>query len=655
MQKMLTSNQLAELTCYSKRTINRKVKSGELKAVITINKLNKSQNMFPVDQLPKNIKDKYLMQHADEQIEIIVDGKKARKFNDKEREQIEFWSQVVKQWRSHRNASPLSFTEVDDGFVAMMKLNYPDVQISKSILYRKYHAYITNDLEGLIDHRGKSNKGRTKVTPEMRGAYRFYFLNQAQHSYKKCYEYMKLAIAEDYPEQLDFIPSERTMQRDLLKNVPKHIQIMGRLGRKAYDDIAGFYMRRDYEEMESNEWWIGDTHTIDIQSKNKDGRLHRLYFSSWLDARSGILVGWHFSKSASSQSTLMALRDAIIRRGYILPKNVYVDNGREFLNHDIGGMGHRARKKANKDEFVPPPVFARMGITMTNALVRNARAKTIERAYRDVKEGISRLFESYTGGNIIEKPERLKSVLKSGDVIRDEDLIQELDALIEYYFNYAPYGGSVTADQGLKKLEVYNKHLKTARKATKDDLELMLMRSSRPQKVGRRGLKLKIGDELFEYFSYELHQMFGKAVYFRYDPNDLSEIRVYDEEDRYLMNVPCADDTVLKYGASKEDIKRGQKLIREIAKKDADVLNAIKSMGWKPARELVLAQAKRNAENPIPPAQAKVLEIQRADEKLSDYAEVLKVVGDHTDAIDLNRMLQNSQKRQGGTEDETDV
>ena len=36
---------------------------------------------------------------------------------------------------------------------------------------------------------------------------------------------------------------------------------------------------------------------------------------------------------------------------------------------------------------------------MTNAIVRNAKAKIIERRFRDVKDHLSRLFDTFTGGN----------------------------------------------------------------------------------------------------------------------------------------------------------------------------------------------------------------------------------------------------------------
>lgn len=174
---------------------------------------------------------------------------------------------------------------------------------------------------------------------------------------------------------------------------------------KAFRDRCAPYIRRTYEGMASNEWWIADNHTFDVQTKGENGSIHRLYLTAFFDARSGIFTGCYVTDAPSSQATLIALRKGIVKYG--IPENIYVDNGREFLTFDVGGLGHRL-KKSQKDKFAPPPVFERLGIKMTNAIVRNAKAKIIERRFRDVKDRLSRLFPTYTGGNVVERPERLK-------------------------------------------------------------------------------------------------------------------------------------------------------------------------------------------------------------------------------------------------------
>ena len=53
-----------------------------------------------------------------------------------------------------------------------------------------------------------------------------------------------------------------------------------------------------------------------------------------------------------------------------------------------------------------------------------------------MKETFSKLFEAYTGGNVVEKPERLKTVVKNPDKLKEHseiilDWINELQTVIE--------------------------------------------------------------------------------------------------------------------------------------------------------------------------------------------------------------------------------
>lgn len=112
-------------------------------------------------------------------------------------------------------------------------------------------------------------------------------------------------------------------------------------------------------------------------------------------------------------------------------------------------------------------------------IVRNAKAKIIERASRDVKDHLSRLFDTFTGGNVLEKPESLKFILKDGRIPLDSTLVETVEELLDWYFNQQPYGGAVAKDHGKPRQQVYNENLHTKRVASAEDLNLMLMRSSR--------------------------------------------------------------------------------------------------------------------------------------------------------------------------------
>lgn len=59
---------------------------------------------------------------------------------------------------------------------------------------------------------------------------------------------------------------------------------------KAYNDRCAPYIRRIYEDIASNEWWIADNHTFDVIVVDKNGKQHRPYLTAFMDARSGILT-----------------------------------------------------------------------------------------------------------------------------------------------------------------------------------------------------------------------------------------------------------------------------------------------------------------------------------------------------------------------------
>lgn len=509
----LTTREVAELCNKHESTIRRWAEIGKIPSEKILNEFNSPEYIFNLDSLAE-VKPGLVKKYYDQLQSSLPEARfpeeakpKAAKpldtYSADEQEEIAFWLRLVKRWQDYRNKPGANKTEVDAHFVQWCRLEYPERAISVDTLYRRWNAVRANDLDGLIDKRGKWKKGRSSIPDPMWQAFLYYYLDESQHPLKKCYEYTKLEMQTSFPELVGDMPSYTTFYRRAQADIPEPLKVLGREGEKAFRDRCAPYIRRIYDEMQSNEWWIADNHTFDIITEGENGQRHRLYLTAFFDARSGIFTGCYVTNAPSSQSTLIALRRGILKYG--IPENIYVDNGREFLTFDIGGQGHRKKKpKDGQERFAPPPVFERLGIHMTNAIVRNAKAKIIERRFRDVKDHLSRLFETFTGGNVLEKPERLKSVLKDGRIPLDATLVETVEDLLDWYFNQQPYGGAVARDHGKPRQQVYNENLHTKRVASAEDLNLMLMRSSRAQKVTNRGVHLDIAGQRIDYWNDEL-------------------------------------------------------------------------------------------------------------------------------------------------------
>lgn len=647
----LTTKEVADIRNMSERYIRNLVSSGVILSRSVLSEKKTTKFLIPLTELTEEEQLQYYRANNIPVPEALLPKKDTKvrrqrrtleQFTADQREEIADWMRILKEWDAYCARSKLQKVAATDKFIEIERNTYPGLRLSKGILYRKKAALRDDDLAGLLDNRGSWKKGSSTIPDVAWECFMSFYLDEAQHSIAACIEYTEMWLRQEAPQYLP-LPSYASFYRRVQSEIPEPLEIMGRQGMKAFRDRCAPYIRRVYENMVSNEWWIADNHTFDVMTKGADGKIHRLYLTAFFDARSGIFTGCYVTSAPSSQATLIALRKGILKYG--IPENIYVDNGREFLTRDVGGLGHR-QKKSTKNEFTPPPVFERLGIHMTNAIVRNAKAKIIERRFRDVKERLSKLFPTYTGGNVLEKPERLKKVLKdSNNIPTDEAFTQAVEDILYHYFNERSYSGAVSADSGKTRMDVYREQLYEKRIATESDLNLMLMRSTRSQKVGRRGVHLTIAGEKINYFNDDLIlNHFDESVYCRYDPENIAEVRIYDLQDNFIMTAPADNEAVLEYGASQEAVAQALRKVKSLEKLTRAELKAtaITSLGKKTALELVLATAEENKAN-SDEFNPKVIRIHRADEQPS----LMKQAVGQTDVIiDKAKMIRNQEQKQ---------
>ena len=648
----------AELKGCSVQYLKKLCKDGKLQCNIEINNKNRPKYMIPVSALPEDLQTKYYSAKRNEaKIEPVKKAaekventalKAFEDFSENERKQIVLWKSIIDDWQKYRNEYPGKRTEVDKLFVSKCQLDHPDLDISIDILYRKYAAMKNGDLQGLCENRGGWNKGKSSIPPEIWEQFCYLYLSENKPTVSRCYELTVECAKEYYPELVDSIPHERSFRRHIEKDIPEAVRIYMRDGDKAMKDKCLPYINRMYDNLHANDVWIADNHTFDIQSYDEvEGTIHRLYLTAFLDAKSGVLVGWNVCQSPNSQSTILALRHGIKRFG--IPKAVYFDNGREFLTHDVGGRGHRKRKNDNED-IEPPTILQRLGIQMHNAIVRNAKAKPIERTFSTLTLQFARMFEGYCGGTIMQRPESLKRRIKEGKLPCDYEVREFINDWIDYDFNIQEYGGSEAKYKGMSRIDVWNKDIKTVgvRKAAESELNLMLARSTRIQKIKRNGVFVDIvGEKLWFNDPEVTYKHLGEEVYVRYDPADLRTVRVYDREDRYLWTWQCADKLLVDYiTEDTEDIsdameiqRRTQNYIKAEAKEITNGLSNSKKIDLLSAAALKSTHGKEKFQI-IMPSNVTVI---RADEDVDQ--KLPAAVGSEEVIIDIDRMNKNIKQR----------
>ncbi len=587
----LTVGEMADLKGCSVQYVKRICKEGKIKTELWKHPQNKqSCYMIPVSALPEDLQTRYYRRKRAEAgvLPEKVDSEKPLKYHSKgnkkafeemsetERVEIKRWTEILTQWQGERNGKS-NKTEFDRIFVAHQKYLNPDLEISTDILYRKYSAYKNEFYAELADNRGGWNRGMSKLDDESviwQNFLSLYF-SQSKPTVSWCYRTVRAYITEEYPEFLGEMPSEMCFRRKI-KTLPAAVLEYAREGDKALHDHCIPYANRRKSDIFANDIWVMDNYTFDVITQ-QNGNMRRMYITTVLDVKSGVLVGWNITESPDSNSTLDALRFAMMRFG--IPKNLYFDNGREFTTLDIAG-GQKCRKIAkNKQGNIPATIVEKLGIRLIFAKVTNAQAKVVERVHRIIKEQFCRGNYGYCGGNVTERPEILKNNIKNGCIETEKQLKETFSDYADNVFNVAEYGGGEARFRGMTAIEVWNASIAetSLKKASRETLDLLMLRNAGFQKIKRDGVFVAYhGEKIWYYDKNITWQHIGEEVCVRYDRDDLSVVRIYDKEDRFLYSWECADWLMLKY------FDENKQKIAELGRRQADVVKQVKAR----AREL---------------------------------------------------------------------
>lgn len=650
----LTVKEVAELKGCTERYIRTLISKGIMQAMEIHGSLGGGRDgisfVIPIASLDKKLQQKYFRiqkqkdkteqpQEPEESAVVIpFMATNYEELSADEREEIAFWKNTLQEWRVYRSTQR-SKEEADEQYLQMLEIKHPGLKMTRRSLLRKWKRYQTEGEIALVDHRGKHGNHHKALADGVYDIFESFYLDESQKTVMECIRLTEMQLKQYDPEWLP-LPSVDTFIRALRERTPVPVVQYFRFGQKAYKDKCAPYIRRMYSDLYSNDIWVCDNHTFDV-IVNEDGKEVRVYLTTFLDIRSRKIVGWYVTDNPSSQATIYALRRGIEQYG--IPKMIYSDNGREFLTHDIGGKGFRERKNYKEsDEHRPPTILELLGIEFRTALVRNAKAKIVERAYRTLKEQYSRLFEGYTGGHIKERPERLKALAKNPDNFTIiDDFKDYTDKWIMGIYNREPHSG-----EGMNNRcpdEVFSTYLMEQRIAKPEELNLMMLRNGNIQKIKRNGVMLKFYDKELWYRTDELcMQHFDEQVYLRYNPDDLNAVRVYDLKDRFIGEAALM--TPLSYFASQEEIKEHMRETRKL-ERTVKAYKKEKNIQTEDALTLKLNQAMENMEQEYE-LNPKVVELHRfVDNVLAEQeADVLnKAVGEDT-VIDWSRANKSFEK-----------
>lgn len=329
----------------------------------------------------------------------------------------------------------------------------------------------------------------------------------------------------------NFIPADITFRRyaKWFKDNNYDKWILARDGEKALSDKVEPYIKRDASLLEVGDILVADGHKLAFQVINPfTGKLCRATLVGFLDWKSTALVGYEIMLEENTQCVASALRNTIINLD-MMPKVVYQDNGRAF----------RAKYFTDDKGFTElgfQGLYSKLGIETVFARPYNARAKVIERFFKEFQEGFEKLLPSYIGSSINNKPaymmrnEKFHKNLHSEYIPTIEETIKMIDIWLSFKNSQpCPNAPNKTIAEVLSE-----------RKRQNIDISILdnLMLATEVKTIQRNGIRFLNCD----YFDERLYG-FKSKVLIKYNLFDLTSIKVYTPKGEYLCTAERVSET----------------------------------------------------------------------------------------------------------------
>lgn len=463
------------------------------------------------------------------------------------------------------SSSAGSKLEIVENFVKNASKDFPQQmevikKLSVPTLRRWFGVYLKNKTNPLALSSGHgTNKGVRRIDTEVLEAIRGLYKSKNKPNMMFVYERIVAAFGTD-------AISYGTMRNYIKYDMTSVEKDKARMGAKEFKDTYSPYIIRGYDDIKAGQVWMSDGHDLEMmcyRGNKKKANGERYYGSPklivWIDVKSRLITGWTLSWTETTESIAIALKRGIEKYG--VPEQLFTDNGKAYKSKILKGT----------DEL--DGIYASLGLEVSHALPYNAQSKHIERWFVDFKETFTKSSITYKGGNISERPERMKSFamdkIAKGKILEQEELEAALEAFINYK-NHSYYalrretGRKAHRGRGMNNrtpLEVFNEENPVGeRKMLSDEKLRLLFLYEEIRTIQQNGIEY-LGNT-YEHENLYFHQK--EKVKIKFDPHDLRSIYVYLETGEFL----CKADKLQTAGWSNDidSIKAKANRHKKIAK-----------------------------------------------------------------------------------------
>ena len=564
----------------SEQTLKRQCRRGEF--VFKIVKKGKRANYFiMLKSMPEFAQDKYLgetefeakysdapswaKQQAEKYVRILdasagLKGKKLEEF--------------VENWNNNENE------EYTTSYPSIIKMR------------KRYFRY---GVAGLLSKHGQHLTG-SSVPDDYFNYFKDLYLIEGGPSLRSCRDLtLGYAVRELGADRNNF-PSFMAFKRRLDKEIPEQSIYLARNGQAAWNRKYNNYIDRDYSTITCNQVWVSDHAQIDVACYDENNKVVFPWVTVWRDYKSGKWLGW-ILQTGNPNSDLIFQAFYYAADEYGLPKDVIIDNGKDYRSKDFAGG--RKGFKIDTDKNKTSAMLKELNVNVHFALPYNAQTKPVERDFLKIKELLSKHCVGYRGGNVVERPEKLAKEIKDGKIMKFEDFKEIFDKTIINILNKKPSNGKNL--NGKCPDELFYEEFKEKITTSKDALKLFCMRTSKTYTIHRNGIKdNSLG---IHYWSDWMINKKGTKVYLRRDIKNYKEAWVFNaENDEFIGKTQAFKSVAALYApeVSKEEFeaamatkKRNIKITKSYIKQTKEISAEEKYKNYEAAYQSVEREYKK--------------------------------------------------------------
>ena len=339
------------------------------------------------------------------------------------------------------------------------------------------------------------------------------------------------------------IPSSKTVVRYIkyLMSDPRneHAHYLAAEGARAYRNKMLQKGKRDTASLYVMEFVQGDEHTFDLWVKVRDAngreRAIRPKLVAWVDTRTRCIMGDVVCETPNAAIIKQSIAKMIYSTPGGVPEHLHMDNGRDYTARKNTGQDRDERQMlvASFDSEVQG-FYRQVGIeAWSRSLPYRPWGKgQIERFFRTVCEGFSKLFASYTGTLTGSKTTDKRSkdidrMLKEGKLLTLEAFYAEWERWKNEVYHVAVHRGLKNAGEAYTTpAELFQHATRYEKPVPPQDFVAYLLMETATARVTNQGINkfntLYTGAELCYYI--------GKIVNVRWNANDVSSLHVFAQD-----------------------------------------------------------------------------------------------------------------------------